>query len=70
MLILIPMHACSQGPASNEKRAEGLTDAPTGERYRQLILANGTQRDITEVVEEFLGRPSNNEAYIKSLGLE
>jgi len=48
----------------------GLTDTPTGKRYRQLILANGTQRDITEAVEEFLGRPSNNEAYIKSLGLE
>ncbi|MCP4311502.1 MAG: Zn-dependent oligopeptidase [Bacteroidetes bacterium] len=48
----------------------GLTDAETGKRYRQLILANGTQRDIVEVVEEFLGRPSNNEAYIKSLGLD
>ncbi len=48
----------------------GLTDTPTGKRYRQLILANGTQRDITEAVEEFLGRPSNNEAYILSLGLE
>jgi len=38
-------------------------------RYRQLILANGKQRDAIEAVEEFLGRPSNNEAYIKSLGL-
>ena len=47
----------------------GLTDTETGKRYRKLILANGTQRDIVEVVEEFLGRPSNNEAYIKSLGL-
>ncbi len=47
----------------------GLTDTETGLRYRQLILSNGTQRDIVEAVEEFLGRPSNNEAYIKSLGL-
>ena len=47
----------------------GLTDSETGIRYRQLILANGTQRDILETVEEFLGRPSNNEAYIRSLGL-
>jgi len=39
-------------------------------RYRELILANGTQRDIIAAVEEFLGRPSNNEAYIKSLGLD
>ena len=51
-------------------KQNGLTDTETGVRYRQLILANGTQRDIEEVVEEFLGRPSNNEAYIKSLGLE
>ena len=48
----------------------GLTDQATGIKYRELILANGTQRDIIEAVEEFLGRPSNNEAYIKSLGLD
>ncbi len=50
-------------------KKNGLKDTETGIRYRQLILANGTQRDIKEAVEEFLGRPSNNEAYIKSLGL-
>jgi len=50
--------------------ANGLLDAETGKRYRQLILANGTQRPILEAVEEFVGRPSNNEAYIRSLGLE
>jgi thimet oligopeptidase len=49
---------------------KGLLDQPTGIRFRELILANGTQRDIVEAVDEFLGRPSNNEAYIKSLGLE
>jgi Zn-dependent oligopeptidase len=48
----------------------GLRDPETGLRYRNLILANGSQRDILEAVEEFLGRPSNNDAYIKSLGLE
>ena len=48
----------------------GLKDPETGLRYRNLILANGSQRDILEAVEEFLGRPSNNDAYIKSLGLE
>ena len=48
----------------------GLKDKATGLRYRNLILSNGNQRDILEAVEEFLGRPSNNEAYIKSLGLE
>jgi len=47
----------------------GLKDTETGKRYRELILANGSQRDIDAAVEEFLGRPMNNEAYIKSLGL-
>ncbi|MEP7196619.1 MAG: M3 family metallopeptidase [Saprospiraceae bacterium] len=48
----------------------GLTNVKTGKRYRELILANGTQRDVIKAVEEFLGRPSDNKAYIKSLGLE
>ncbi|WP_412985813.1 M3 family metallopeptidase [Pontimicrobium sp. IMCC45349] len=48
----------------------GLRDQATGVKYRKLILANGSQRDILEAVEEFLGRPSNNDAYIKSLGLK
>ncbi len=48
----------------------GLRDQETGIRYRKIILANGSQRDILEAVEEFIGRPSNNEAYIKSLGLK
>ncbi|MDX2431087.1 MAG: M3 family metallopeptidase [Bacteroides sp.] len=50
-------------------KENGLTDTETGLRYRKLILENGTQGDIDEAVEEFLGRPSNNEAYIRSLGL-
>jgi thimet oligopeptidase len=50
--------------------ANGLRDQKTGVKYRKLILGNGSQRDVVEVVEEFLGRPSNNQAYIKSLGLE
>ena len=48
----------------------GLRDTETGIRYRQLIMGNGTQRPIEEAVEEFLGRPSNNEAYVRSLGLD
>lgn len=53
-----------------EFEKNGLTDTNTGVRYRELILANGTQRDVVKAVEEFLGRPSNNKAYIKGLGLE
>lgn len=48
----------------------GLRDQDTGVRYRKLILANGSQRSVDDAVEEFLGRPMNNKAYIKSLGLE
>lgn len=48
----------------------GLRDQQTGVKYRKLILANGSQRSVDETVEEFLGRPMNNKAYIKSLGLE
>ncbi len=47
----------------------GLLDTKTGVRYRKLILANGTQKDIVKAVNEFLGRPSDNKAYVKSLGL-
>ncbi len=47
----------------------GLRDQATGIKYRKLILANGSQRDVNDAVVEFLGRSSNNEAYIKSLGL-
>jgi len=50
--------------------ANGLLDTKTGKRYLRLVLANGTQRPILDVVEEFLGREPNNEAYIRSLGLE
>lgn len=51
-------------------KQNGLRDTKTGVRYRELILANGVQKDIEQAVEEFLGRPSNNKAYIKNLGLE
>ena len=53
----------------SEFEKNGLTDTKTGVKYRELILANGKQRDILKAVEEFLGRPSDNKAYIKSLGL-
>lgn len=53
----------------SEFEKNGLLDTKTGVKYRELILANGTQRDIVKAVEEFLGRPSDNKAYVKSLGL-
>ncbi len=52
-----------------EFEKNGLTDTKTGVRYRNIILGNGTQKDIVKAVEEFLGRPSDNKSYVKSLGL-
>ena len=52
-----------------EFEKNGLRDTKTGVRYRKLILSNGTQGDIVKAVAQFLGRPSDNKAYIKSLGL-
>ena len=39
-----------------EFEKNGLKDTETGTHYRDLILANGTQPDIDEAVEAFLGR--------------
>lgn len=52
-----------------EFEKNGLRDTKTGIRYRDIILSNGTQGDIVKAVEQFLGRPSSNKAYIKNLGL-
>ncbi|MBC3846757.1 Zn-dependent oligopeptidase [Winogradskyella echinorum] len=51
-------------------KKNGLRDQKTGVNYRKMILANGSQRPVDDAVEEFIGRPMNNQAYIKSLGLE
>jgi thimet oligopeptidase len=51
-------------------KTNGLRNSAVGKRYRQLILANGSQRPIEDAVAEFLGRPMNSEAYIRSLGLK
>lgn len=35
----------------------------TARRYRDVVLARGGSRDAADLVEEFLGRPSNTEAF-------
>ncbi|MHA1908973.1 MAG: M3 family metallopeptidase [Candidatus Thorarchaeota archaeon] len=47
----------------------GFMDEKTGLEYREKILAPGGSRDPDEMVQEFLGRESNNEAFLKSLGI-
>lgn len=45
-------------------------DPAVGRRYRETVLANGAQVAPDELVERFLGRPSNNEAFFKFLRKE
>lgn len=47
----------------------GILDAETGHRYRDLVLARGSKIDELEMVKEFLGREPNQDAFLKSLGL-
>jgi thimet oligopeptidase len=48
---------------------KGFMDEKTGLEYREMILAPGGSRDPDEMVQEFLGRKSNNEAFLRSLGI-
>lgn len=49
--------------------AEGLMNPATGAAYREAILSQGDSADGYALVERFLGRKPNNEAYKKYLGL-
>ena len=48
---------------------EGLLSPKTGADYRSVILENGNMIEATELLKQFLGRPSNSEAFFKKLGL-
>ncbi|TFG29145.1 hypothetical protein EU528_10070 [Candidatus Thorarchaeota archaeon] len=48
----------------------GYFDEKTGLEYRQKILSPGGSRDPDEMIRDFLGRESNNKAYLKSLGID
>jgi Zn-dependent oligopeptidase len=48
----------------------GYFDEKTGLEYRQKILSPGGSRDPEEMIRDFLGRESNNKAYLKSLGID
>ena len=47
----------------------GFMDEKTGLEYREKILAPGGSLDPDEMVRNFLGRDSNNKAFLKSLGI-
>lgn len=48
---------------------EGLFNAELGAKLRKYIYTPGTVYDENEMVEKFLGRPYNNKAFLKSLGI-
>ena len=49
---------------------QGLFNEELGARLRRYIYTPGTVYDENEMVEKFLGRPYNDEAFVKSLGIE
>ena len=49
---------------------EGLFNAELGAKLRKYIYTPGTVYDENEMVEKFLGRPYNDKAFLKSLGLK
>lgn len=49
--------------------AEGLFNEELGAQLRKYIYTPGTVYDENEMVEQFLGRPYNDKAFLKSLGI-
>lgn len=57
--------------ASVFENAEGkFMNKELGMRLREEVFSQGDQRDVTESVEAFLGRPRSMEPFLKMLGLE
>jgi Zn-dependent oligopeptidase len=48
---------------------EGVMDPKVGMEYRKMVLAPGGTHNITDHLTRFLGRPPNNEAFLKSRGI-
>jgi Zn-dependent oligopeptidase len=47
----------------------GFLDATVGKSYREEVLEQGSSRDAMESVEAFLGRPFDQTAYLRQLGV-
>ena len=48
---------------------QGLFNAELGARLREYVYTPGTVYDENEMVEKFLGRPYNDKAFLKDLGI-
>jgi len=51
-------------------KKNGVMDTATGIRYKKEILEKGGTVPETEMVEKFLGRKSNSDAFLESLGIK
>ena len=50
-------------------QSEGMLDEKVATDYRKTILEPGGSKDEAALMQDFLGRPANNEAYKKFLGI-
>jgi Zn-dependent oligopeptidase len=50
-------------------QAEGPLNPQVGMDYRRVILEQGGTKDADDLLIEFLGRPPNNEAFLRNMGL-
>lgn len=46
---------------------DNLMDKTVGQAYRQEILSQGSQKPATELIQNFLHRPANNQAFLKEI---
>jgi thimet oligopeptidase len=51
-------------------KKNGVMDTATGIRYKKEILEKGATAPEIEMVEKFLGRKSNSDAFLESLGIK
>lgn len=51
-------------------KKNGVMDKATGIKYRKEILEKGGSVSETEMVEKFLGRKSNSDAFLESMGIK
>ncbi len=51
-------------------KRDGMLSASAGRDYRRTILERGAAEDPQVLVEKFLGRKTNNKAFLKKLGLQ
>lgn len=51
-------------------KKEGLLNKKTGMDYRKKVLARGSSVDEMQLIKDFLGRPPNEKAFLKEIGVK